>query len=156
MSLECNTQTSSHSVDNLPCFNGKFLNIAPLTQAPHSPHEWTEFAWLVTARCLFNAGGLALYTKSWGSFFFSPHDLLSKHCWLYYQEGFEINDSGDSCSSQQITTTFHRETPHKPRLAEYREAQGQDGSFTAGRQRSEQMMNTSGLLWVFQGRGATG
>lgn len=72
MSLEYNTQTSSHSVDNLPCFNGKFLNIAPLTQAPHSPHEWTEFAWLVTARCLFNAGGLALYTKSWGSFFPPP------------------------------------------------------------------------------------
>lgn len=39
----------------------------------------------------------------------------------------------------------------KPRPAEYREARGQDGSFTAERQRSEQMMNTSGLLW-----GATG
>lgn len=42
-----------------------------------------------------------------GAFF--PHNPLSKHCWLYYQEGVEINDSGDSGSSQPITTTFHRQ-----------------------------------------------
>lgn len=76
--------------------------------------------------------------------------LLSKYCWLYYQEALWSMILGTAAAG-----SWHR-SMFKPRLAEYRKDWGHDGSFAAQRQLSEHAINTSGLLRVLEARGVMG